>query len=84
MKKIATNKHKVVVAIPMIVRFAIVIVELQLAIIVAVHIEHVRIAVRVGYVQNIIFTTTFRILSRLYLIRNNNSPIFYTKYLHFC
>ena len=47
MKKIATNKHKVVVAIPMIVRFAIVIVELQLAIIVAVHIEHVRIAIGV-------------------------------------
>jgi len=46
MKRFAREtKNKLVVVIPPIVRLSVVVVQLQLAIIVAVHVEHVRIAV---------------------------------------
>ena len=36
-----------------------------------------------GYVREVIQATAFRILSRLYLIRDHNPPTSRTEYLHF-
>jgi hypothetical protein len=59
MKRVARHtEHKLVVVIPPIVRLSVVVVQLQLAIVVAVHVEHVRVTIGVRNMQNIIFTTT--------------------------
>ena len=50
MKRLATPEHETIVSIPDVVRVAIVSVEPELAIIVALNVEHVEVAVRVGYV----------------------------------
>ncbi len=50
MKRVATQEHPAVVAIPEVVRVAVVAVEPLLAVVVALDVEHVEVAIRVGYV----------------------------------
>lgn len=57
--------------------------EPPLAIVVTLDVEHVRVAIGVGYVQKVVHATTSRILSRLNLIRHHNTLTFCTKYLLF-
>ena len=48
MKRVARKtENKLVVVIPMIVRFGIVVIKVQLAVIITIHVEHVRIAIGV-------------------------------------
>lgn len=49
MKRVATDEHPAVVAIPEVVGIAIVAVE-PLAIVITFHIEHLEVAIRVGYI----------------------------------
>jgi hypothetical protein len=50
MKRFATQEHKTVVGVPDIVSIAVVGIEILLAIIVTLHIEHVEVAIRIGYI----------------------------------
>ena len=63
-----------IVGIPDVIRIAIVSVEPESRII-AFHVEDIQVAVRVGNVQNVIYTTALQMLSGLYFIR-------YLKYLN--
>ena len=58
MKRFATQEDPTIVAIPEVVRVAVVAIEPLLAIVVPLNIEDVEVAVRVGCVQNTSHTTT--------------------------
>ncbi len=48
MKKVAGNEHDLVVQIPLIVRIGVIAVQPLLAVIVALHVEDVRVAIGIG------------------------------------
>lgn len=50
MKRFATQEHETVASVPDIVSVAVVGVEILIAIVVALHVEHVEVAIRVGYI----------------------------------
>ncbi|MBU1104647.1 hypothetical protein L6255_02640 [Candidatus Parcubacteria bacterium] len=58
MRRLAGNEHKTVAGIPKVVGLAIVSVE-PTSTTIAIHIEQVRIAIGVVYIQSIFYTTTF-------------------------
>ena len=52
MKRVAANENETIVRIPDIAGFVIVGVQPALAVIIAVHVKHVAIAVRVDFARN--------------------------------
>ncbi|OGI32467.1 MAG: hypothetical protein A2271_04510 [Candidatus Moranbacteria bacterium RIFOXYA12_FULL_35_19] len=61
-KKILSEaKDNLIVSIPLVVRLRPIVIQPRLAVIVAIHIEHVRIAVRVGFVCHAIYSTAYSI-----------------------
>lgn len=79
------TEHKLVVRIPPVGRLYVVGVQLQLAT-VLVQVEHVRVAIAVSYVRDIIDTTARTISregTRLYFICDQESPMPRTKYISF-
>ena len=57
MKRIATHEHPTVVSIPDVVSVAVVGIQPLLAIVIALDIEDVEVAIRVGCVQNAFHVT---------------------------
>lgn len=55
--RFATQEHPAIVSVPEVVRVAVVSIEPELAIVIPLDIEHVEVAVRVGYIQNAIYAT---------------------------
>ena len=75
MKRVTKTKHDAIVEIPLIVRVRPVAVEPMLAVVVAFDVEHVRVAVRVGYyVHFSINDTAHRILFGLYESAEDRLP----------
>jgi len=66
MKRVAETEQDTIVELPAIVGIRPIVVEPQRAIIVPLHIEDVRVAVRVGIVRRAIHATAHRILSGLH------------------
>jgi hypothetical protein len=58
MNRVAETEHDAIVEIPLVVRIGIVAVEPPIAVIIALDVEDVRIAVRIGSVCRTILATT--------------------------
>ncbi len=82
MKRVATHEHPAGIGIPPVVGMTIVRVQPEVVAI-ALDVEHVEIAVRIGFVQDAIRNTSLRILSGMNRICDCNHSAPYTKYLHF-
>ena len=52
MKRVATQKHEPVVSVPEVVGMAVVTIQPQLAVVVPLDVEHLEVAVRVGFMQS--------------------------------
>ncbi len=57
MKRVAATKHPHIVRIPNVVGIVVVRIEPTLAVIVAIHVENVRIPIRISIVYCAIYTT---------------------------
>jgi hypothetical protein len=64
-ERVATQEDPTVVSIPNVVRPAVVAIEPLRTVVVTLNVEHVEVAVRVGYVQNATYATTPRSLRDL-------------------
>ena len=73
MKRVAETERDTIVEIPAIIGLRPVIVEPQLAVVIAFDVEHVRVAVGVRIVRRVICTTIHRILSGLNRMRDRKS-----------
>ena len=67
-ERVAETEHDAIVELPAIVGIRPIVVKPQLAVVVALHIEDVRVVVRVRIVRRAIRATAHRMLSRLYRI----------------
>ncbi len=73
MKRVATPDNPEYLGIPLVVGIAVVRVQPGLAVVVALDVEQVQVAVRIGFVQDAVWYTAHRILSGLNLIRDLKS-----------
>ena len=83
MKRVAETEHDLIVEVPLVVGVDPIGVEPPRAVVVALDVEHVRVAIGVGYVRDTSCTTVRRIFSGLYRIWHHNALVSRTKYLLF-
>ena len=83
MKRVAETEHDLIVEVPLVVGVDPIGVEPPRAVVVALDVEHVRVAIGVGYVRDTSCATVRRIFSGLYRIWHRNALVPRTKYLLF-
>ena len=83
MKRVAETEHDLIVEVPLVVGVDPIGVEPPRAVVVALDVEHVRVAIGVGYVRDTFCATVRRIFSGLYRIWHRNALVPRTKYLLF-
>lgn len=85
MKRVAGTEDEFVVEIPLVVRIRPVVVQLQRTVVIALHVEDVRITVPVGMYDAppISLSLRFECSKPLYRIRHHNALAHRTKYLLF-